>query len=206
MEQDMFGKVGLAALAMIPVFSATHTGDLRDLYNQMYPLNALTRDAFNLCHESDATFVRALQTDREQCLDHMPHSIAIAIGRVPADSDLLAWAPISEGARAALRLAQSPAAAPHHAVEAPRQLAAFADLRGMTREAPRAALDRVAESARALDDAAFAQLVLAQPGAAAVPHPAPLPLLSPGPPPAEPEAALPAASSQASVGAAANGA
>jgi hypothetical protein len=204
----MFGKIGFAALAMVPVFGATHTGDLRELYDQMYPVSALTRDAFILCHESDATFVRALQGDRDQCLDHMPHSFAVAIGRIPPDNDLLAWAPISEGARAALRLARVPLAPPRQPVEMPHQLAAFVDGHGAT-AAPEpliAAMDLLTRPGRSVDDAALARLVLAPHSADAAPRTPPLPLLAPGAPtPAEPDSAL-SADPQAAVAAGANGA
>jgi hypothetical protein len=208
MEQVMFGKVSLAALAMVPILGATHTGDLRELYNQMYPVNTMTRDAFNLCHESDATFVRALQTDRDHCLDHMPHSIAIAIGRVRPDSDLLAWAPISEGERAALRLAQAstaptPARRP---VAMPRQLAAFIDVRQVTvTPAPlAAAMDLLARPGPSIDDAALARLVLQQSGASGEPGGPPLPLLPISAEPGMSSAA--AAGAPGSVGASSGGA
>jgi len=101
----MLGKIGIAALAVLPIFGATHTTDLRQLYNEMYPVNGLTRDAFNLCHESDATFVRALDTDREHCLDEMPHSFAVAIGHIRPDSQVAALGSEDAALKAAFALA-----------------------------------------------------------------------------------------------------
>src|SRR5438132_14467 len=95
MGTSMLRKVSLAALAIIPIYGATHTVDMRELYNEMYPVNSLKRDTFNLCHRSDATFVRALQVDRESCFDRMPLTIAIAIGRPRPGSAVAAldWSP-----------------------------------------------------------------------------------------------------------------
>ncbi|HZT89348.1 MAG TPA: hypothetical protein VFA12_15345 [Stellaceae bacterium] len=179
----MFGKVGLAALAVVPVFGAAHTGDLRELYNQMYPVNALTRDAFNLCHESDATFVRALAVDRDRCLDGMPHSLAVAIGRTRPDGDLLAFAPISEGERAAIRLAQANFPALRQPVEAPRPTAiSLAPLHVAAALAGKPlgeAMDRIGGSGPPIGDAELAQLVLGR-DAAAEPAASALPLLPAG--------------------------
>ncbi|GEM_PF-3061755 len=84
----MIGKAGLAAVALIAAVVGGRSIDLRALYDEMYPVNTLKRDAFNLCHQSDPTFIRALQDDRESCFDRMPHSIALAIGRVRPNSAL----------------------------------------------------------------------------------------------------------------------
>ena len=124
----MLGKAGLVALAMTPVFGATHTADLRELYNEMYPVNALKRDAFNLCHESDAMFVRALQADRESCYDRMPHNIALAIGRVRPGTELSALSPnLDEPARAALFLAQIANLPIRQHIQRPQQVAVLAE-------------------------------------------------------------------------------
>jgi hypothetical protein len=185
MEQVMFGKVGLAALALVPVFGATHTGDLRELYNAMYPVNALTRDAFKLCHESDATFVRAVDADRERCLDHMPHDFALAIGRIRPDGDLLAWAPISEGEKAALRLSLLPAPPVRQRIDAPSPLAAFVDVRrGSASPAVRSVAavgDLLAQPSASIDDATLARFILLPGGAVSEPQETPLPLLSAAP-------------------------
>ena len=84
----MIGKAGLAAVALISLVAAGRSVDLRQLYDEMYPVNTLKRDAFNLCQQSDPTFIRALEDDRENCYDRMPHSIALAIGRIQPGNPL----------------------------------------------------------------------------------------------------------------------
>ena len=84
----MFAKGVVATLAALPLVTAVHNVDLRELYNEMYPVDALKRDAFQLCHESDPTFVRLVQADRENCYNRMPESFALAIGRVRPSMDL----------------------------------------------------------------------------------------------------------------------
>ncbi|MBV9861233.1 MAG: hypothetical protein JO267_03700 [Alphaproteobacteria bacterium] len=125
----MIGKAGIVALAVAPVFGATHTADLRELYNEMYPVNHLKRDAFNLCHESDANFVRALQADRESCYDRMPHSIALAIGRVRPGNELAMMPDLDDPGRAALLLADIATLPLRDLPGAPRHLALLAEAR-----------------------------------------------------------------------------
>jgi hypothetical protein len=84
----MIGKAGLAAVALLSVAAAGRGVDLRQLYDEMYPVNTLKRDALHLCQQSDLTFVRALEDDRETCYDRMPHSFALAIGRIQPGSPL----------------------------------------------------------------------------------------------------------------------
>jgi hypothetical protein len=154
----MLGKIGVLALATLPVFGATHTADMRELYNEMYPVNAMTRDAFNLCHESDATFVRALHFDRERCLDHMPHAIALAIGRIPPDSQLATLPATIDTARDLAELA-APLLAPR---EMPRHLAAFVDVRHVATSGAGPEFSVLAlldGTAQALDDSARARVV-----------------------------------------------
>ncbi|HEX3882577.1 MAG TPA: hypothetical protein VHW66_07965 [Stellaceae bacterium] len=84
----MIGKAGLvAAIAIAAVTSGRHV-DLRGLYDQMYPVSTLKRDALYLCHESDLTFVRASGRDRSSCYSNMPHAIALALGFVHPTSAL----------------------------------------------------------------------------------------------------------------------
>jgi hypothetical protein len=84
----MIGKAGLAAVALLSVAAAGRGVDLRQLYDEMYPINTLKRDALRLCQQSDLTFVRAFEDDRETCYDRMPHSFALAIGRIQPGSPL----------------------------------------------------------------------------------------------------------------------
>jgi hypothetical protein len=76
----MIGKAGLIGAVAIAAVVSGRSVDLRSLYNQMYPVNTLKRDALNLCHESDPTFVRAWSEDRVACYSGMPHAIALALG------------------------------------------------------------------------------------------------------------------------------
>lgn len=75
----MFGKIALAAAAVIAGVTAL-TVDMRQQYDEMYPVNTLQRDAFNICRDSDPTFIRARQVDRVGCFDRMSHDFAMAIG------------------------------------------------------------------------------------------------------------------------------
>ena len=84
----MIGKAGLvAAIAITAIVSGRHV-DMRGLYDQMYPVSTLKRDALYLCHESDPTFVRASGKDRSSCYSNMPHAIALALGFVHPSSAL----------------------------------------------------------------------------------------------------------------------
>jgi len=87
----MLGKAGLATIAVIiGVIGAGFALNPRELYNQMYPVEALKRDAFHICHNTNPSFVRALEVDREGCFDSMPQAIALAIGWVRPQAAL--WA------------------------------------------------------------------------------------------------------------------
>lgn len=74
MSSLMLGKAALAAGIAVAAVVAGRTIDLRQLYDQMYPVDTLRRDAFSLCQQSDRTFIRALEDDRESCYRRMPHS------------------------------------------------------------------------------------------------------------------------------------
>lgn len=84
----MIGKAGLAFALMITGVASVHTVDLRQLYNQMYPVSTLKRDTLNLCHEADPAFIRAIKEDRQACYRSMPHAIAVALGMVRPDNAL----------------------------------------------------------------------------------------------------------------------
>ncbi len=76
----MIGKAGLVAAITIAAVASGRSIDMRGLYDQMYPVSTLKRDALDLCHESDPTFVRAWRNDRVSCYSGMPHAIAMALG------------------------------------------------------------------------------------------------------------------------------
>jgi len=132
----MLGKAALAAGIAVAAVMAGRTIDLRQLYDQMYPVDTLRRDAFSLCQQSDRTFIRALEDDRESCYRRMPHSFAVALGRVPAASPLAA---LFAGDQLVPELA--PSCAPPLAPADPRGTArVLAALAGRDPAAPAAAL------------------------------------------------------------------
>jgi hypothetical protein len=78
----MFGRRALIAVAVLSALVGAHSLNPRDLYNEMYPVEALKRDAFHICDAAEPTFIRAVKEDREACLNSMPHVIELALGRV----------------------------------------------------------------------------------------------------------------------------
>jgi len=84
----MIGKAGLVAVIVVSAVASGRQVDMRGLYDQMYPVSTLRRDALNLCHESDPTFIRASHTDRQACYTGMPHAIALALGFIHPSSAL----------------------------------------------------------------------------------------------------------------------
>lgn len=84
----MIGKAGLVAAIAIAAVVSGRSIDMRGLYDQMYPVSTLKRDALDLCHESDPTFVRAWRGDRVACYSGMPHAIALALGFIHPSSAL----------------------------------------------------------------------------------------------------------------------
>jgi hypothetical protein len=167
----MLVKASLAAAALIAA-TAICIVDWRDVYNEMYPVNALKRDAFGICHESDPTFIRARQIDREGCFDRMPNSIALAIGWVntgrrtdhfidhpggfPSAEALLAGLRALPTRRSGAR--QYAGEAQPDCVEAPRVVVPGA---AWPSGAPPAPQDRLAGRARPADDPALVALGLA---------------------------------------------
>jgi hypothetical protein len=84
----MIGKAGLVAAIAIAAVASGRSIDMRGLYDQMYPVSTLKRDALDLCHDSDPTFVRAWRGDRVSCYSGMPHAIALALGFIHPSSAL----------------------------------------------------------------------------------------------------------------------
>jgi hypothetical protein len=78
----MVFKAGLALAAVVSAAVGMHSFNPRQLYNEMYPVETLKRDVFNICRDADSTFIRAVRTDRERCFDSMPRLIGIALGRI----------------------------------------------------------------------------------------------------------------------------
>ena len=84
----MIGKAGLVAGVVVAAVVSGRSIDMRTLYDQMYPVSTLKRDALYLCHENDPTFVRAWRDDRVACYSGMPHAIALALGFIHPSSAL----------------------------------------------------------------------------------------------------------------------
>jgi hypothetical protein len=83
----MLLRIGFVVLALLPVAIGARSLDVRELYNEMYPLEPVKREAFKICDEADPTFVRAVKFDREACYNSMPHIMVVAMGRVrPTDA------------------------------------------------------------------------------------------------------------------------
>ena len=78
----MIGKRGFIAIAVVSAFMGAHSLNPRELYNEMYPVETLKRDAFGICHAANPSFIRAFKDDRETCFDSMPNAIEVALGRV----------------------------------------------------------------------------------------------------------------------------
>ncbi|HXC29266.1 MAG TPA: hypothetical protein VNV38_15015 [Stellaceae bacterium] len=70
------------------VFHA-HSFNPRELYREMYPLEPVKQNAFQICDQSDPTFVRAVGVEREACYNKMPYVMAVAMGRVKPRTDPL---------------------------------------------------------------------------------------------------------------------
>jgi hypothetical protein len=87
----MLGKIGVVGIAAVCALISANTLHPRELYNEMYPVEALKRDAFHICNDANPAFIRAVGADREACYASMPHIIAVALGRVrPGDAATLA--------------------------------------------------------------------------------------------------------------------
>jgi hypothetical protein len=84
----MLGRTGFVVIAVISAVIGAHSLNPRELYNEMYPVETLKRDAFHICNDADPSFVRAVGADREACYNSMPHLIAVALGRVTPNAAL----------------------------------------------------------------------------------------------------------------------
>src|ERR1051325_1064690 len=86
----MLVKASIAGIAVICAVVSLSRVDFRELYDEMYPVNGLRRDVLNLCHQSEPTFVRAVESNRVLCYDSMPDPVELAIGWVRTSSRLAA--------------------------------------------------------------------------------------------------------------------
>jgi hypothetical protein len=116
----MIGKTGFVVIAVVSALIGAHSLNPRELYNEMYPVETLKRDAFHICHAADPAFVRAFKVDRETCYDHMPNAIEVALGRVRPGAVKAALLDPSQQAELLIALAAMP---PRQPVVVPRSLA-----------------------------------------------------------------------------------
>src|SRR5712691_932547 len=91
----MLVRAGFAAAAVVAALLGVRAVDVGQIYDEMYPVDTLKRGVFNICHDSDATFVRALHAHRESCYDRMPQPIALSIGWARRGTGLAAPPPNS---------------------------------------------------------------------------------------------------------------
>jgi hypothetical protein len=118
----MLGRASFVAIALVSAAIGAHSLNPRELYNEMYPVEAVKRDAFHICNEADPTFVRAVGVDREACYDSMPHLIAVALGRA-RPGGALTMAALSDPSREAELLMTLATMAPRQPVTVPRSFA-----------------------------------------------------------------------------------
>ena len=127
----LFGKTGVAAVALIFAAIGAHTLKPRELFHEMYPLEPVKQDAFRICDDSDPTFVRAVGTEREACYNKMPHVMAVAMGRIKPGGALSTQALIdpSREAELLMTLAVMP---PQQPITAPRSFSNTAWVRALS--------------------------------------------------------------------------
>src|SRR5579862_4172921 len=112
---------GLSLVATALIFAAigAHSLNPRALYREMYPLEPVKQNAFQICDASDPTFIRAIGSEREACYEKMPHVMAVAMGRVKPDGALSMEAMIDPSREAKLLLALA-AMPPQQPITSPR--------------------------------------------------------------------------------------
>ena len=104
----MIGRRGFIAIAVVSAFMGAHSLNPRELYNEMYPIETLKRDAFGICHAANPSFIRAFKDDRETCYDSMPNAIEVALGRVHPGAQLKASLDPARQAELLIQLAAMP--------------------------------------------------------------------------------------------------
>jgi hypothetical protein len=112
-------RLSLVATALIFAAVGAHSLNPRQLYREMYPLEPVKQSAFQICDESDPTFIRAIGSEREACYEKMPHVMAVAMGRVKPDDALTMEAMIDPSREAKLLLALA-AMPPQQPITSPR--------------------------------------------------------------------------------------
>jgi hypothetical protein len=118
----MRGRAGFIAVAVVSAVVGAHSLNPREVYNEMYPVETLKRDAFHICNDADPTFVRAVKVDREACYDSMPQAIEVALGRTHPGG-ALAKAALLDPSRQAELLLQLAAIPPRQPITVRRTFA-----------------------------------------------------------------------------------
>jgi hypothetical protein len=127
----MRSKAVFVAVAVISAGIGAHSLNPRELYNEMYPVEALKRDAFHICNDANPTFIRAVKVDREACYDSMPEAIEQALGRV-RPSSALAKSALLDPSRQAELLIELASIPPRQPITAPRSFTDTAWARSLT--------------------------------------------------------------------------
>jgi hypothetical protein len=127
----LFGKTGVAAVALIFAAIGAHTLKPRELFHEMYPLEPVKQDAFRICDDSDPTFVRAVGTEREACYNKMPQVMAVAMGRIKQGGALSTQA-LTDPSREAELLLTLAAMPPQQPITVPRSFSNTAWVRALT--------------------------------------------------------------------------
>ncbi len=105
--------------AVVFALIGAHSLNPRELYREMYPLEPVKRDAFNICDQADPTFVRAVGADREACYGSMPHVMQVAMGRV-LPGGVLSIEALTDPSREAELLMTLASMPPRQPITAPR--------------------------------------------------------------------------------------
>ena len=131
LRSRLFGKTGVAAVALIFAAIGAHTLKPRELFHEMYPLEPVKQDAFRICDDSDPTFVRAVGTEREACYNKMPHTMAVAMGRIKPGGALSTQA-LTDPSREAELLMMLASIPPRQPITTPRSFSNTGWVRALT--------------------------------------------------------------------------
>jgi hypothetical protein len=67
----LISKLALGAAAVVVATAASFPGELGDLYRGIHPSDMRKREALDACAAQNATFMRFLASDRENCYRQM---------------------------------------------------------------------------------------------------------------------------------------
>jgi hypothetical protein len=127
----MLSRISFIAVALASAAIGAHSLNPRELYSEMYPVEPVKHDAFQICDEADPTFVRAVGADREACYNSMPHIMAVAMGRVRPGGALSMQA-LTDPSREAELLMTLAAMPPRQPITMPRSFSNTAWVRALS--------------------------------------------------------------------------